>query len=98
MIRISVTLDDIGYGEILEKLAASGAVQENTELGFLAAGLRKYGRQSVDLLPEAAKESLAVRALNQYSDQLCAGAERLLEQSGIPAHIADLTVERTEGK
>ncbi len=97
MIKISVTLDEIGYGEILEKLAASGKAEENSELGYVLAGLMKFGRQSIDRMPEAAKESLAVKALNQYKDRLCQSAQTMLEQNGIPARIAECTVERTTG-
>ncbi len=96
MIRLTVTLDQIGYGEILEKLASSGAVQENTELSYLLAGLARFGRQSIDRMPESAKEHLAVKALNQYKEQLCQNAQQLFEQNGIPAHIADCRIERTE--
>lgn len=98
MIRITLTLDDIGYGEILEKLAQTDAAKENTELGHVLSGVLRYGRKSLDVLPESAKESLAVRVLNQYKDQLCAGAEKSLRQNGIPARIEALTVERTEGR
>lgn len=95
MIKISVTLDEIGYGEILEKLAASEKVEENSELSFVLAGILKFGRQSIDRMPEAAKESLAVKVLNQYKDRLCQSAQTLLGQNGIPAHIAGCAVERT---
>lgn len=98
MIEITVTLDEIGYGEILEKLAQSDAAKENTELGHVLSGVLRYGRRTVDVLPESVKESLAVRALEQYKDQLCAGAEKLMEQNGVPARIESLTVRRTEGR
>jgi hypothetical protein len=96
MIRLSVTLDDIGYAELLEKLASSGAAQSDTELGYLAAGLLKYGRSSVELLPDSTKESLAVKAINQNQKQLCAGAQRALDQANLPARVVSLTAERTE--
>lgn len=95
MIKLSVTLDEINYAEILEKLAASEKLEENSELSFVLAGILKFGRQSIERMPEATKEHLAVKMLNQNKDRLCQNAETLLKQNGISARIADCSIERT---
>lgn len=92
MIQITITLDEIGYSEILDKLAAAGGADPDSP----AAALLRYGRQSAALLPERAKEALAVQLLSQNQARLCESAEQLLRQNGIPARVRALHVERVE--
>ncbi len=66
MIQITITLDEIGYSEILDKLAAAGGADPDSP----AAALLRYGRQSAALLPERAKEALAVQLLSQNQARL----------------------------
>ena len=98
MIKIEITLDNIQYGEILEQLLPYISSAQTGELGYVAAGIRKFGRASVDMLPESAKEKMAVSVLNSYKDRLRHNLETSMKQNGVAADIREIKIEGKKAK
>ena len=98
MIKIEITLDNIQYGEILEQLLPYIPASQAGELGYVADGMRKFGKASVDMLPEGVKEKMAVAVLNGYKDRFRRNLETSMKQNGVAADIREIKIEGKKAK
>ena len=100
MIKLDITLDDIDYGAIAEKMwdviraDTGGSVPYG--IGILKKLPKSFVRGAVAAMPESVREETAVYLLNKYKEKIIAAAENTAVQNGFPAKVKSLEVKGTQ--
>ena len=99
--QIVITVDDIDYGDFVERYYPLVKDRIQGGEGMSAMILSKLStvppdqvRKVVDMLPKAAKDELAVKLLNANKERLLSKASRLLDEQDLGLKILDVEIRK----
>ena len=99
--QIVITIDDIDYGDFVERYypLVKDRIQGGEGMGAmllskLSSAPPDQVRKVVDMLPKSAKDELAVRLLNANKESLLVRASRLLDEQDLGLKIVDVEIRK----